>query len=277
MQRRIGRGTPWLPVVSPTVARRRAAFFVVCAITFSMVISLGARMLWSQDSAALAAVPDAASREVAPDCLLVVSGAPVGLTVALARQLTDAAGHDQNLGLADPVTAESVRTLWPSQATQAAAVASALRGLTGPALSCSATLGPATTQTLGADGLTPRAQAVWVAVGRIFGVLPAGGFRPGGVTTGHVPGSAHYEGRAIDYMYRPVTVKSLAHGWVLAQWLTAHAQPLLIRTIIFDKKIWTPTADVSTTWRDYTVTYGQTEDPTLEHLDHVHVDVTRGA
>ena len=36
------------------------------------------------------------------------------------------------------------------------------------------------------------------------GDLSLGGFAPGGVTTGHMEGSAHYEGRAVDVFVRPV-------------------------------------------------------------------------
>jgi hypothetical protein len=37
----------------------------------------------------------------------------------------------------------------------------------------------------------------------VFGRQSLGGFAPGGVRSGHVEGSAHYEGRAIDVFFRP--------------------------------------------------------------------------
>src|SRR3954466_2281259 len=50
----------------------------------------------------------------------------------------------------------------------------------------------------GRSGLTVRAQRVRRNLHRAFGDLPLGGFASGGVSTGHRPGSAHYDGRAID-------------------------------------------------------------------------------
>ncbi len=50
-----------------------------------------------------------------------------------------------------------------------------------------------------------------------------GGFAPGGVSSGHSPGSAHYEGRAVDVFVRPVTVPNRQHGWAVAQYLVANA------------------------------------------------------
>ena len=128
----------------------------------------------------------------------------------------------------------------------------------------------------GADGLTSRAEAMWKAVARVFGTLPVGGFAPGGVTTGHVPGSAHYEGRAIDFLYRPGTARSARHGWVLAQWFVAHATALQVATVIFDDKIWTPGDWHNKGWRTYNYPDGPTTNPTLLRLDHVHADVQRG-
>src|SRR3954447_5125759 len=48
----------------------------------------------------------------------------------------------------------------------------------------------------GKDGLTPRAEAVRADLHKAFGDLPLGGFEAGGVMTGHMKGSAHYDGRA---------------------------------------------------------------------------------
>jgi hypothetical protein len=108
-----------------------------------------------------------------------------------------------------------------------------------------------------------------------FGALPLGGFAAGGVSTGHMPGSAHYEGRAIDVFFRPVSARNKAHGWALSHYLVAHAERLAIDTVIFDDRIWTARrADEG--WRDYRVdTTGKARSVArvLEHRDHVHVDV----
>ncbi|WP_222847668.1 hypothetical protein [Nocardioides dongxiaopingii] len=122
-------------------------------------------------------------------------------------------------------------------------------------------------------GLTARADAVRDDVQQAFGELPTGGFAPGGVSTGHMEGSAHYDGRAVDLFFRPVDAPHRQRGWAVAQYLVAHAARLDVRTVIFDDKIWVAGRDQ--TWRDYDAPTN--DDPAtqaiLEHRDHVHVDV----
>jgi len=210
-------------------------------------------------------------------CTLEVGISELTLDSSLAMTLTDLAGQDQNAAASLQHTALAVAASWPAQAAQADSIARSLRGYVPGALACTATLPQATREDMEADGLTPRANTMWDGVKRIFGPLPAGGFTPGGAHTGHIPGSAHYEGRAIDFLYRPITAKSIRHGWVLAQWLEAHAQQLQIATVIFDAQIWTPGAWDARTWRTYSYPEGPTTNPTLLHYDHVHVDVQRGS
>jgi hypothetical protein len=105
----------------------------------------------------------------------------------------------------------------------------------------------------------------------VFGDLPLGGFAPGGVGTGHMRGSAHYDGRAVDIFFRPVNEANRDRGWAVAHYLVAHADRLAIRTIIFDDRIWVAGRDDS--WRDYDVPSRSGDRAILEHRDHVHVDV----
>ncbi|QWC86966.1 hypothetical protein KLP28_12465 [Nocardioidaceae bacterium] len=123
-------------------------------------------------------------------------------------------------------------------------------------------------------GLTPAAARVRRDVTRTFGELPLGGFAPGGVSTGHIPGSAHYEGRAVDIFFRPVGDEALnREGWAVAQYLVAHAERLKVETVIFDERIWTA-ARSGSGWRDYEVSSLRPGDrDILLHRDHVHVDV----
>ena len=85
-------------------------------------------------------------------------------------------------------------------------------------------------------------------------------------------GSAHYEGRAVDIFFRPVTPESRLAGWAQAHWLVANADRLQIATVIYDAQLWTA-ARSDEGWRPYEPAGGPTDDPVLLHLDHVHVDV----
>lgn len=268
-----------LPQVAPHVARRRRVFLAsVTALVVSGAVGPFLLSLSSETPTIPVARTSLPSRQPLPTgCSLQVGSTVLRLPVTLAETLTDLAGRDQNAAAPTTATAQRVALAWPAQAFQASAIAQSLRGYVPGALACTGALPAATRQAMQPDGLTPRANTMWDAIKVIFGPLPAGGFMPGGVLTGHVPGSAHYEGRAIDFFYRPITTKTIRHGWVLAQWLEAHAQALQIATIIFDARIWTPGDWNSRGWGSYTYPEGTTTNPTLLHYDHVHVDVQRGS
>ncbi|GAA1775156.1 hypothetical protein [Streptomonospora arabica] len=141
----------------------------------------------------------------------------------------------------------------------------------GPSLTCRASSPEGLQeQDLTESGLTPRAQEVLDSVTEVFGTMSVGGYEPGGVSSGHGEDSAHYEGRAIDFFYRPVSEENRREGWLLAHWLVAHAEELHVANVIFDDKIWNSRGSRGGWW-PY-----QAPDPDnaiLRHLDHVHVDV----
>jgi hypothetical protein len=154
------------------------------------------------------------------------------------------------------------------------AVASALSGYSSAALTCVVNGGDPSGEKVGANGLTGRAQAVRSDLDKAFGPLPIGGFAPGGVTTGHQAGSAHYDGRAIDVFFRPVDAESKVHGWAVAQYLVANARRLDIAHVVFDGQIWSAGSRSDDGWRRDVVPQGAVGDhAVLEHRDHVHVDV----
>jgi hypothetical protein len=127
---------------------------------------------------------------------------------------------------------------------------------------------------LRSSGLTGRADAVRREVLAVFPGTPLGGFEPGGVADGHMKGSAHYDGRAIDLFVRPIDEANRQRGWAIAQYLVSQADRLHIKTVIFDARIWTAGARSGQGWRDYTVPASSSGDRAiLEHRDHVHVDV----
>lgn len=162
---------------------------------------------------------------------------------------------------------------------EAVRVAEALLGLGDGAMTCVVPIVDTTAlprEQPGELGLTARADRVRLEMRAVFGKQILGGFEPRGVSTGHIDGSAHYEGRAIDVFFRPVTSDNQRLGWQQAMWAVAHADRLDVVTVIFDRKVWTASASLGG-WRDYEHPSGDTDNPVLMHEDHVHVDVAEGS
>lgn len=191
--------------------------------------------------------------------------------------------YDRLSGVADyrqqsvPGVAQQIsdgsRDSYRDSEAQARALASALTGNTPEAFSCVVKGGwSASSDELSPAGLTSRAETVREDVRNAFGRIPDGGFQPGGVTTGHMKGSAHYEGRAVDYFFRPINPRNNIKGWALAQYLVANADRLDVKTVIYDDRIWTRFRSAAG-WRDYDVPARGGDQAILEHRDHVHVDV----
>src|SRR5690606_24911401 len=105
---------------------------------------------------------------------------------------------------------------------------------------------------LGDLGLTARAAAVREDLLGVLGPQALGGFAPGGVQDGHMAGSAHYEGRAVDVFFRPVNRENRRRGWAVAHYLVAQADRLGVATVIFDDRIW-QARRADDGWRDYRV------------------------
>ncbi len=155
-------------------------------------------------------------------------------------------------------------------------LASALTGNSRRAFSCRIAEAPKAAATkLDDAGLTTRADAVKADLETAFGPQTTGGYAPGGVTSGHMEGSAHYVGRAVDVFVRPVTPARKTRGWAMAQYLVAQAARLGIEHVIFDGRIWTAGALSGQGWRDYRPTETAGSRAVLMHRDHVHVDVFR--
>jgi hypothetical protein len=200
---------------------------------------------------------------------------PVHATNAFYDALEKVAGYEQ---LAITVAAQRVqRSGYPDayadHEPEARALASALTGNSPAAFSCRLHDADTADATLEKSGLTARADDVRRDLVARFPDQPLGGFAPGGVSTGHMEGSAHYDGRAIDVFVRPVSPTNRTRGWAIAQYLVSQAQRLEIKTVIFDDRIWTSGDRSGDGWRDYDPPERSGDPAILEHRDHVHVDV----
>ncbi len=207
----------------------------------------------------------------AADCTVSVGDRTVELTTAEAERAASAVARsvrrDTSTGLAEQLDAP---------AADRRLVVDALTGRAPAALSCR----HGGAEEAGADGLdgaglTDRAAKVRTELRAGFGRQELGGFAPGGVTSGHMAGSAHYDGRALDVFFRPADERNLMRGWAVAQYLVAHAERLAVTTVIYDGRIWTARRS-GEGWREYAVdTAGRSSAvaAVLEHRDHVHVDV----
>jgi hypothetical protein len=155
---------------------------------------------------------------------------------------------------------------------EARVLARALTGAEEGALTCALRGRDDARQSMGSSGLTPRGDEVRAEVAKAFGKVSLGGFAPGGVKSGHMPGSAHYEGRAVDVLTRPVNAANQRKGWAVAHWAVANADRLGITEVIYDGRIWTSRRS-SKGWRDYSAPDGRSDNPVVMHLDHVHLTV----
>ncbi len=169
---------------------------------------------------------------------------------------------------------------YEEHAEGARALASALTGWSPAGFTCVVDDVDPSVQAVTASGLTPRAEAVLEDVRSVFGDLSLGGFAPGGVSTGHMAGSAHYDGRAVDIFVRPVDAANRRRGWAIAQYLVAQADRLAVDHVIFDARIWSRGRSSEAGWRPYRPSSAEGADRAtrlvLEHRDHVHVDVVAG-
>jgi hypothetical protein len=240
--------------------------------------------------------------ETAPPCTLTTRAGAVEWSSEQAMTATTVAGVGTRIGATvngvaaavarslrpeptEPVTPDAAREIYrglPDVADpteEAVQVAKALLGHGNGALTCVLPLSDAVAALAREDpgelGLTPRADTVREEMRAVFGKQILGGFEPRGVDSGHIDGSAHYEGRAIDIFFRPVTEDNQRRGWQQAMWAVAHAGRLDVATVIFDGQVWTSARSLLA-WREYRYPGGETDNPVLLHEDHVHVDVHEG-
>lgn len=262
-----------------------------CAVAV-LAAALAGGLLWLGPGDGLRTL-DEATAGWRHDCTVTVHGRTVGLDRAQARAAVDRAlaegdaypdAPDRAAELGPAGEAPTVADVEPTP-TAAEPVAPEVPPLpegvvdaiasarADTALSCRTQESAEGVEEMTDTGLTPRTQRVYDEVVDVFGFIPYGGFHPDGVSTGHMPGSTHYEGRAVDWFFRPVSAPELDRGWLLAQWLVAHADRLEVQHVIFDDHLWSVRSSTAG-WRDYRTPDGASE--VTRHRDHVHVDVVRG-
>jgi hypothetical protein len=154
------------------------------------------------------------------------------------------------------------------------------------ALSCTFTAMNVKAQPRGANGLTPRADAVRSNLADAFGKLTVNGFGKGS----HPEDAAGAVGRAVDVAVGS-SPANRSLGWTVANWLVARGSAYVISAIAFDDHTWTPAGG----WKSVVVpsaapSPGVSAGPlaaaaktaaakaaAARHLDHVHVVVAAGS
>ena len=208
---------------------------------------------------------------------------PVYATNAFYDALEEVDGYEQMriTEAAQTVQRSGYPEAYEEHAEGARALASALTGWSPARFTCVTAAPDVAGEEEGPSGLTPRAEEVRRQVEEVFGDVPVGGFAPGGVSTGHMEGSAHYDGRAVDIFVRPVNDDNRRRGWAIAHYLVANAERLALQNVIFDGRIWSTGGRSEEGWRPYRprIPDGATAETRaiLEHRDHVHADVAEGS
>src|SRR5689334_17065473 len=158
------------------------------------LIARGTAVIAALALVAVAAVSVVVVKLRAPDCVVSADGREVELdqdqAVAVSRAV---AAVVRGSGTANEAAAAVLDHL-DLEVEDALLVGNAFSGRARAAVVChDGGASDGEVDRLGADGLTGRAEAVRDDLETRFGDLPLGGFAPGGVTDGHMPGSAHYE------------------------------------------------------------------------------------
>ena len=185
--------------------------------------------------------------------------------------LLDVAGW-QSLSVAEAAQAVE-RSAYPDAYSQWADEAAQLvERLTSQSLACPTGLAadcPPTGRSVEA-GLQPDGVLVVRCAVAHFQIASIGGR----ATSGHIAGSDHYTGRAVDLMIDDwATPAGVAFGDRVAAYFIANARRFGITYIIWRARIWTTERPY---WRTYTHPSGSAN-PTLLHLDHLHISVSGNA
>ena len=146
-------------------------------------------------------------------------------------EVTDAAQEVQRSGFPEA---------YADHEADARVLASALTGNSPRAFSCRSPASPDAERDRLTDVRADRAAPTSYGVrSTSCSATRLGGFAPGGVTTGHMEGSAHYEGRAVDIFVAADQRRQQDPRLGDRAVPRRQADRLDIRTVIFDDRIWT--------------------------------------
>lgn len=101
----------------------------------------------------------------------------------------------------------------------------------------------------GLGAVKPHVKAAAQEIAEKFNVWYIGGF----ASSGHIPGSDHYTGHALDVM--------TSNGQPIADWTVANAARLSVKYVIWNRRIWDSRDKRG--WTPYT--------GSSPHTDHVHI------
>lgn len=124
----------------------------------------------------------------------------------------------------------------------------------------------------GPDHLRPRAERAKQLIAATFGLTNLGGWRETDAIS-----SDHPTGRAVDAMLAAGVEPSPANvdlGWRVALWAQQNSAALGVAYVIWQNRIWSP-SQATQGWRTYCdptlCAYGDQQNPTTLHMDHVHI------
>ncbi|WP_370617680.1 hypothetical protein [Mumia sp. Pv 4-285] len=156
----------------------------------------------------------------------------------------------------------SLYAQWTERATAIAAWAA--KGLGCSADATAGTCPPSGLPVL--SGLVASAQKVVDCVFAEWKITNIGGR----ASSGHIAGSDHYTGRAVDVMIASWTgVTGIAQGDAVASYFVTNAKAFGVTYVIWRARIWSVNHPQ---WSSYGHPSGSSN-PTLMHMDHVHVSV----
>ncbi|MHA6622914.1 lysozyme family protein [Pseudonocardia sp. DLS-67] len=217
------------------------------------------------------------------DALLVCHIAGCTRVTGSATGMPSTGEADCDSACADTITRYVTTVRTQAQRLTAEPVPASLEGLPTPTAFSGNSAGCTEPDPSSSGCLTPAAEHALDEILRAFGTPgPDAPIRSFTCWDEHAwnPSSDHGHGRACDFFpAQPGAFPAesdVTDGWRLANWLRAHADPLRVRYIIWQGRIWSPTTPDNDGWGRRYSGGGiyDVHDATGGHYDHIHFSVT---